>query len=160
MTHGLANVLCWRKTKHAPQIEQRTNFERQETGNGSLRLTVPAGGTGRGSSGDDSGRRAFRKRLLELDEAMLEDRGVPPANSLSGIATAKKVSGDIAKRSRSRWGDARRRKGRARGGGIDEEQDPRADWNEIPFSWIVRGRQERHLIDQQVRSPALPFARN
>lgn len=47
--------------------------------------------------------------------------------------------------------------GRSRGGGtgVDAENAESTEWNDIPFSWVVRGRQESHLIDQQVR--LLPF---
>lgn len=35
----------------------------------------------------------------------------------------------------------------AMAGGGEEKS---GEWKEIPFSWVVRGRQERHLINQQV----------
>lgn len=38
-----------------------------------------------------------------------------------------------------------------RGSGVGAGKAENTEWNEIPFSWVVRGRQESHLIDQQVR---------
>lgn len=55
-----------------------------------------------------------------------------------------------------RGGGGRRAGGRGerskgQGSELDAEKAERAEWNEIPFSWVIRGRQESHLIDQQVR---------
>lgn len=110
---------------------------------------------------------AFRKRLLHLDESILQDHGVLPEEGGLSKATdtftkrrgQKRTPGSRGGkqggggRNITERGDG----GRASGeysGTIDggESDDDGGDWNEIPFSWVVRGRQERHLFDQQVPS--------
>lgn len=43
--------------------------------------------------------------------------------------------------------------GRSKGVGsrVGVEKSESTEWNKIPFAWVIRGRQESHLIDQQVR---------
>lgn len=38
-----------------------------------------------------------------------------------------------------------------RGSAVGSGEAGGSEWNEVPFSWVVRGRQESHLVDQQVR---------
>lgn len=93
----------------------------------------------------------FRKRILNLDEATLQDHGVLPAEG-GLLQLGRKGKQQLPGRERGGKGRSRHpgehseSRGTARGGGKEES----TKWNEIPFSWVVRGRQERHLIDQQV----------
>ncbi len=93
----------------------------------------------------------FRKRILNLDEATLQDHGVLPAEGgllQSSRKGKEKLSG------RGREGKATSRhpaeRSESRGTAPGGRREESTQWNEIPFSWVVRGRQERHLIDQQV----------
>lgn len=153
------------------QIQQQARFEREETGNGSL-VAPPsslagraAGGAGAGAGDSSADESAFRRKILKLDESALQDYGVLPDEG--GLMKAKTTEREHSnqkgqqKEDRRRGGRGGRRTagggGRSGGGGtgIGAENADSTEWNEIPFSWVVRGRQESHLIDQQVR--LLPF---
>lgn len=83
----------------------------------------------------------FLKKILKLDEATLQDHGVLPAEG--GLLQSNRKSKAKSTRRGGLGPDGR---GKGTGGRIDEG----TEWKEIPFSWIVRGRQESHLVDQQV----------
>lgn len=102
---------------------------------------------------------AFRRRILKLDEATLQDYGLLPAEGgLMKATVVDKSGGDKGTRGGGRRlagggqhfprveGCSERGKSAAEAG-----QEDGMEWNEVPFSWVVRGRQERHLVDQQVR---------
>lgn len=143
------------------QIQQRAKFDREETGNGSLSLaarpsTNYIGVTG-GESRDEG---AFRKQILQLDEAMLQDHGVlcdpMDRQGTNGEETsARKTTQGNSTRERRACGGSGNGHGRT-GGRLGEEPIGVEQENDIPFSWIVRGRQERHLIDQQVCRTCVP----
>lgn len=110
---------------------------------------------------------AFRKRMLHLDETILQDHGVLPeqgglsrtTDTFSRGRGQKRIPGRRGRQQGGGRGNSKERGdgGRASGGNSgatdDEESDhDHGDWNEIPFSWVVRGRQERHLFDQQVHA--------
>lgn len=96
---------------------------------------------------------AFRKRLMQLDETTLEDHGIlqPETSTTEENSRKALVGGDQGPGSRLKAAAC----GKRREVGDDQRRgsDSPGAWSEIPFSWIVRGRQERHLIDQQVRRP-------
>lgn len=152
------------------QIQQQARFEREETGNGSLNLAAPLhphSSSGRTSADPNgsAGTSAFRTKILKLDEAALQDHGVLPADG--GLVKGSHFTEQRSPRKgRGRTDSARNGTGidgtsrRGGGGGrlsrrwesaVDKGKEAQAEWDEIPFSWIVRGRQESHLIDQQVR---------
>lgn len=130
------------------QIQQQARFEQEETGNGSLRFAssperaARAAGSGLAGAAYDEDTNAFQKRILQIDEATLQDQGVLPADG--GLIKPTKNSEALRKGKRLTSGQ---RGSLARGG--DEENN--GEWKEIPFSWVVRGRQESHLVGQQVR---------
>ncbi|CAM9159639.1 unnamed protein product [Ectocarpus fasciculatus] len=152
------------------KIQQQARFEQEETGNGSLNLAAPllphssSGRTSADPSGS-AGTNAFRTKILKLDEAALQDHGVLPADG--GLVNGGRVTEQRSPRKgRGRTDRARKGTGidgtarRGSGGGrlsrrwesaVDKGKEAQAEWDEIPFSWIVRGRQESHLIDQQLR---------
>ncbi|CBN77304.1 conserved unknown protein [Ectocarpus siliculosus] len=152
------------------KIQQQARFEREETGNGSLNLAAPlhphpsSGRTSENPNGS-AGTSAFRTKILKLDEAALQDHGVLPADG--GLVKGSHVTEQRSPRKgRGMTDTARKGTGidgtsrRGGGGGrlsrrwdsaVDKGKEAQAEWNEIPFSWIVRGRQESHLIDQQLR---------
>lgn len=151
------------------QIQQQARFEQEETGNGSLNLTAPLhphSSSGRTSADPNgsAGTSAFRTKILKLDEAALQDHGVLPADG--GLVKRSHVTEQRnPRKGRGRADRARKGTGfdgasrRDSGGGRlsrrwesadDKGKEAQAEWDEIPFSWIVRGRQESHLIDQQV----------
>ena len=124
--------------------------------------TKPAavGGWGLGSDDDGSDKRAFRQRILQLDETTLQDFGLLPDEG--GKTKSEAASSGASRKGNSRAGGRKGRRssgghhgvdgalsGQKRGSTVGELQ--RSEWNEIPFSWVVRGRQESHLINQQVR---------
>lgn len=149
---------CWRG-----QIQQQARFEQEETGNGSLSLAVsPASPSGRtnGGSGSEGAANsadtsAFRTRILKLDEATLQDHGVLPAeggllqaNRKRRGKSSRRAGGETDSRGKQSGGrhEGPGRRGPASGSGNAEN----TAWKEIPLSWVVRGRQESHLVDQQV----------
>eukprot|EP00752_Nemacystus_decipiens_P018599 g16677.t1 len=142
------------------KIQQQSRFEQEETGNGSLSLTTspasPSGKTNGCSGGEGADTSAFRKRILKLDEATLQDYGVLPAeggllqSNRKRTAKSTRHGGGGTDGTGKRVGGGRELPGRrvsASGGGNAEN----TEWKEIPFSWVVRGRQESHLVDQQLR---------
>lgn len=163
-------LLCPLSNIRFAQIQQQARFEQEETGNGSLNLAAPllshssSGRTSADPSGS-AGTNAFRTKILKLDEAALQDHGVLPADG--GLVNGGRVTEQRSPRKgRGRTDRARKGTGidgtsrRGSGGGrlsrrwepaVDKGKEAQAEWDEIPFSWIVRGRQESHLIDQQVR---------
>ncbi|CAM9217533.1 unnamed protein product, partial [Hapterophycus canaliculatus] len=147
------------------KIQQQARFELEETGNGSLSVAAhpaispperiisesPANNGQRNTS-------AFRMRILKLDEATLQDHGVLPAEGglMKEVVTEKAcIDGKGKRRGRGVASGGQRigggpgsyeRRGLEVGAGTAE----RSEWNEVPFSWVVRGRQESHLVDQQL----------
>ncbi|CAM9369377.1 unnamed protein product, partial [Ectocarpus sp. 12 AP-2014] len=152
------------------KIQQQARFEREESGNGSLNLAAPLqphSSSGRISADPNGsvGTSAFRTKILKLDEAALQDHGVLPADGgvVKGSHVAEQRSPrkgkgmtDIARKGTGIDGTSRRGGGGGRlsrrwESAVDKGKEAQAEWDEIPFSWIVRGRQESHLIDQQLR---------
>ncbi|CAB1101509.1 unnamed protein product [Ectocarpus sp. CCAP 1310/34] len=152
------------------KIQQQARFELEESGNGSLNLAAPLhphSSSGRTSADPNGsvGTSAFRTKILKLDEAALQDHGVLPADG--GVVKGSHVTEQRSPRKGKGTADiARKGTGiddtyRPGGGGgrlprrsksaVDKGKEAQAEWDEIPFSWIVRGRQESHLIDQQLR---------
>lgn len=61
----------------------------------------------------------------------------------------------LSRRGREGTGDRDRRVGgrdgsERRGSASFSGNAESIEWKEIPFSWVIRGRQESHLVDQQV----------
>lgn len=106
---------------------------------------------------------AFRRKILKLDEATLQDHGVLPAEGglMKAGVTDKPCTDEKGKRrGREAASGGRRVDGgvnhsEQRGSEVGAGKDERSEWKEVPFSWVVRGRQESHLVDQQVRIPKL-----
>eukprot|EP00903_Cladosiphon_okamuranus_P015481 g14292.t1 len=109
------------KTELLDKLQQQARFELEETGNSSVSLvTYPASPSGRtkgGAPGASEGATissdtdAFRKRILMLDEATLQDHGVLPAEG--GLMQSNRKS--IKKLNRNGRGGTR-----DRGSMIDE----------------------------------------
>ncbi|CAM9277713.1 unnamed protein product, partial [Scytosiphon promiscuus] len=135
------------------KIQQQARFEQEETGNGSLSLAAPF------ADNDDADMSAFRRQILKLDEVTLQDHGVLPAEGgLMKAAVSEKPCTDTKGKRRGRGvagGGQRVGEGAIRseqqGSAVDAGEAGARRWNEVPFSWVVRGRQERHLVDQQLR---------
>ncbi|CAM9532239.1 unnamed protein product [Discosporangium mesarthrocarpum] len=132
------------------KVEQSANFEHMETGK---RSDIPSS---LGSvHGAESALSPLHQRFMRLGEATLEDQGVlgvPQAFQVGGSQTSSTSIGRKGKQRREKRG----RDGRSWGRNEDkkepeQEQASKKDWSEVPRSWVVRGRQERHLIEQQLR---------
>ena len=110
-----------------------------------------------GAGGGSADSHVFRKRILNLDEATLQDHGVLPAEGGLLQSGGKKGKEKPARRGGGGQRGGRRRPGSGGGERSEKreaasggEREESTQWNKVPFSWVVRGRQERHLIDQQV----------